>query len=103
MQNITPEEVKERLDKGENLNLVDVREPHERAEFNIGGLFVPLGKVQMMQIDELENLKNEEVIVYCRSGNRSGQAAMILETMGFTNTKNLAGGMLAWQSKFGNK
>jgi rhodanese-related sulfurtransferase len=102
MQNITPEEVKERLDKGENLHLVDVREPHERAEFNIGGLFIPLGKVQMMQIDELENLKNEEVIVYCRSGNRSGQAAMILETMGFTNTKNLAGGMLAWQSKFGN-
>jgi len=103
MQNITPEEVKERLEKGEHLNLVDVREPHERAEFNIGGLFVPLGKVQMMQIDELENLKNEEVIVYCRSGNRSGQAAMILETMGFTNTKNLAGGMLAWQSKFGNR
>ena len=101
MQNITPEEVKERLDKGEQLNLVDVREPHERAEFNIGGLFIPLGKVQMMQIDELENLKNEEVIVYCRSGNRSGQAAMILETMGFTNTKNLAGGMMAWPSQFG--
>ena len=103
MQNITPEEVKERLEKGEHLNLVDVREPHERAEFNIGGLFVPLGKVQTMQIDELENLKDEEVIVYCRSGNRSGQAAMILETMGFSNTKNLAGGMLAWQSKFGNR
>ena len=101
MQNITPEEVKERLDKGEQLNLVDVREPHERAEFNIGGTPVPLGKVQTMQVDELENLKNEEVIVYCRSGNRSGQAAMILETLGFTNTKNLAGGMLAWQSKFG--
>jgi rhodanese-related sulfurtransferase len=103
MQNITPEEVKERLDKGEHLNLVDVREPHERAEFNIGGVLVPLGKVQTMQIDELDNLKNEEVIVYCRSGNRSGQAALILETLGFTNTKNLAGGMLAWQSKFGNK
>lgn len=103
MQNITPEEVKERLDKGEHLNLVDVREPHERAEFNIGGVLVPLGKVQTMQIDELDKLKNEEVIVYCRSGNRSGQAALILETLGFTNTKNLAGGMLAWQSKFGNK
>jgi rhodanese-related sulfurtransferase len=101
MQNITPEEVKERLDKGEHLNLVDVREPHERAEFNIGGAHIPLGQVQMMQIDELNNLKNEEVIVYCRSGNRSGQAALMLETMGFTNTKNLAGGMLAWQSKFG--
>jgi rhodanese-related sulfurtransferase len=103
MQNITPEEVKERLDRGEQLNLVDVREPHERAEFNIGGAHVPLGQVQMMQVDELDNLKNEEVIVYCRSGNRSGQAALILETLGFTNTKNLAGGMLAWQSKFGNQ
>jgi rhodanese-related sulfurtransferase len=103
MQNITPEEVKERLDRGEQLNLVDVREAHERAEFNIGGIFVPLGKVQTMQVDELDNLKNEEVIVYCRSGNRSGQAALILETLGFTNTKNLAGGMLAWQSKFGGK
>lgn len=101
MQNITPEEVKERLDKGEHLNLVDVREPHERAEFNIGGAHIPLGQVQMMQVDELNNLKNEEVIVYCRSGNRSGQAALMLETMGFTNTKNLAGGMLAWQNKFG--
>lgn len=101
MQNITPEEVKERLDKGEQLNLVDVREPHERAEFNIGGVHIPLGQVQMMQVDELENLKNEEVIVYCRSGNRSGQAAMILDTLGFANTKNLSGGMLAWQQKFG--
>jgi rhodanese-related sulfurtransferase len=101
MQNITPEEVKERLDRGEQLNLVDVREPYERAEFNIGGAHIPLGQVQMMQVDELNNLKNEEVIVYCRSGNRSGQAALILETLGFANTKNLAGGMLAWQSKFG--
>jgi len=103
MQNITPEEVKERLDKGEQLNLVDVREPHERAEFNIGGVLIPLGKVALMQVEELDNLKNEEVIVYCRSGNRSGQAALILETLGFTNTKNLAGGMMAWQSKFGNQ
>ena len=103
MQNITPEEVKERLDKGEKLNLVDVREVYERAEFNIGGEHIPLGQVQMMQVDQLNDLKNEEVIVYCRSGNRSGQAAMILETLGFTNTKNLAGGMLAWQSKFGNQ
>src|SRR5688572_17996566 len=100
MQNITAEEVKERLDKGEKLNLVDVREPHEHAEFNIGGVLFPLGKIQAMEVDELEDLKNEEVIVYCRSGNRSGQAAMILDTMGFTNTKNLTGGMLKWQEKF---
>ena len=100
MQNITAEEVKARLNKGEKLNLVDVREPHEHAEFNIGGTLFPLGKIQNMEVDELENLKNEELILYCRSGNRSGQAAMILDTMGFTNTKNLAGGMLKWQEKF---
>ena len=100
MQNITAEEVKERLDKGEKLNLLDVREPHENADFNIGGLLFPLGNIQSMQVDEIENLKNEEVIVYCRSGNRSGQAAQILDMLGFTNTKNLTGGMLKWQEKF---
>jgi rhodanese-related sulfurtransferase len=101
MENITPEEVKARLDKGEKLNLVDVREPHENADFNIGGQLVPLGNVRAMQVDELESLKDQEVIVYCRSGNRSGQAGLLLETMGFQHVKNLAGGMLAWEEKFG--
>jgi rhodanese-related sulfurtransferase len=101
MQNITAEEVKQRLDSGEKLNLVDVREPHEHAEFNIGGTLYPLGKIQTMQVDELEDMKEQEVIVYCRSGNRSGQAAMILDMLGFKNTKNLTGGMMGWQEKFG--
>lgn len=100
MTTITNDEVKQRLDAGEKLNLVDVREPHENAEFNIGGLLLPLGKVQTMQVDDIEDLKGEEVIVYCRSGNRSGQAALILDTLGFTNVKNLTGGMLGWQEKF---
>ncbi|WP_126246570.1 rhodanese-like domain-containing protein [Chitinophaga rhizosphaerae] len=101
MENITAEDLKKRIDSGEKLNLVDVREPHENAEFNIGGTLVPLGDIRAMQVDEIEPLKNEEVIVYCRSGNRSGQAAMILETMGFSNVKNLVGGMLKWQETFG--
>ncbi|NSL87818.1 rhodanese-like domain-containing protein [Chitinophaga solisilvae] len=99
MQNITAEELKQRIDNGEQLNIVDVREPHERAEFNIGGTHIPLGQIQTMQIDEIDGLQEQEVIVYCRSGNRSGQACMILETMGFTNVKNLTGGMLNWQDK----
>ncbi len=70
------------------------------AEFNIGGKLIPLGKIQTMQVDDIENLKEEEVILYCRSGNRSGQAGLILDMLGFKNTKNLAGGMLAWQEKF---
>ena len=97
MTNISAEEVRKRIAAGEKLHLVDVREPHENAEFNIGGVLLPLGKVQSLQLDEIEDLKNEEVILYCRSGNRSGQAAMMLEQYGFTNTRNLVGGMLGWQ------
>jgi rhodanese-related sulfurtransferase len=101
MENITVEEVKNRMDAGEELHLVDVREPYENADFNIGGILLPLGEIRGMQIDEIEDLKDKEVILYCRSGNRSAQAAMFLETMGFENTKNLVGGVLAWQDKFG--
>ena len=100
MQNITVEELKNRLDAGEKLNIVDVREPYENADFNIGGILYPLGKVQTMMVDELEPYRDEELILYCRSGNRSGQACLILDTLGFKNTKNLVGGMLGWQEKF---
>lgn len=100
MITITADEVKQRLHAGENLNLVDVREPDERAEFNIGGHFIPLGNIQMMQVDDIDALKNEEVICYCRSGKRSMQACMMLETFGFTNVKNMEGGMLNWREKF---
>ena len=103
MQNISVEELKARMDAGEKINLIDCREPYEHAEFNISPVLIPLGKIQSMQIDELEDLKDEEIIIYCRSGNRSGQACLFLDAMGFKNTKNVAGGMLAWQEKFGNK
>ena len=101
MDNITVEELKRRLEAGEKLHIVDVREPHENADFNIGGVLIPLGQIQSMQIDEIEDLKDKEVILYCRSGNRSGQACMFLDSMGFKNTRNLVGGMLAWQEKIG--
>jgi rhodanese-related sulfurtransferase len=101
MKTITVEQLKARMDAGEKLNLIDVREPNEYQEFNIGATLVPLGKIQSMQADELDDLKEEEVILHCRSGKRSATAAMFLETMGFTNTVNVEGGMLAWQEKFG--
>ncbi len=97
---INVDEVKARLDAGDKLNLVDVREADERAEFNIGGNFLPLGNIQMMQVEDIEHLKNEEVICYCRSGNRSMQASLMLETFGFSNVKNLQGGMNAWREKY---
>lgn len=101
MNTITVDELKQRLDSGEKINLLDVREDHERAEFNIGGVHIPVGKVQAMQVDEIENWKDDEVIVYCRSGNRSGIATNFLEQMGFKNPVNLVGGMLAWREKNG--
>lgn len=101
MQTITVQELKTRLDKGENIHLVDVREPHENAEFNIGGLLLPVGEIRNMQTDPIDDWKKDEVILYCRSGNRSGQATLILEQLGFENVKNLTGGMLAWQENFG--
>ena len=99
MNTISVEDLKKKMDRGESFQLIDVREPDEHAQFNIGGTLVPLGKIQSMQIEDLEDFKDEEVILYCRSGNRSGQACLILDMLGFRNTNNLAGGMLAWQDR----
>src|ERR1044072_3644970 len=101
MQTVTVQELKQRLDEGENIHLVDVREPVENAEFNIGGTLLPLGDIRNMQTENIDNWKNDEIVLYCRSGNRSGIATQILEQMGFENVKNLTGGMLAWQDNFG--
>jgi rhodanese-related sulfurtransferase len=102
MDIINVEELKARMDAGEKLHVIDVREPEEFEAFNIGARLIPLGRFQMMDVDELMPLKDEEVILHCRSGKRSMTACLILESMGFTNTKNLEGGMLAWQEKFGS-
>ena len=100
MNNISVEDLKKRLEAGETVNLLDVREPDERAAFNIGGTHIPLGQIMGFQVDPIEDKKDEELVVYCRSGKRSGQACMFLETMGFTNVVNLDGGMMDWELKF---
>ncbi len=103
MENITVEELKTRMTNGEALHIIDVREPDEYAETNMGAQLIPLGKILGMQIDEIEELKEEELIIHCRSGKRSLQAAMFLEMLGFKNTRNLVGGILEWNEKFGAK
>ena len=100
MKTITCHEIKKSRDEGESLNLVDVREPAEVAEFNIGGICLPLNKIQGMETEEIDDLKDEEVICYCRSGQRSMMAGLVLEQMGFTNVKNLEGGVIAWKENF---
>lgn len=97
MTTISVEELKQRKDAGEELYILDVREPHEYAEVNMGALLIPLGRVVSMDVEEIEDWKDNEVIVHCRSGVRSMTACSVLDQMGFKNTKNLTGGILAWQ------
>lgn len=99
MADITCEELKERMDKGEDLIIIDVREPYEYEEFNIGAKLIPLGTLPS-HIAELEPLKDREIIVHCRSGARSNNAKMYLMDEGFTNVRNLLGGMMEWRSQF---
>ena len=93
---ITVEELKERLDNGEDLNFYDVREEHEYEEDNLGAVLIPLGELPD-HLAELEPLKDQEIIIHCRSGARSGKAAKFLETQGFTNVRNVLGGIIAYR------
>lgn len=93
---ITVEELKERLDKGEDLHFYDVREEHEYEEDNLGAILIPLGELPD-HLDELEPLKDEEIIIHCRSGARSGRAVGYLQSQGFSNVRNVIGGILAYR------
>lgn len=95
---ITVQALKERIDKGEKLNLIDVREPNEYEADNIGATLIPLGDLPY-RLDELEDLQDQEVIVHCRSGKRSEMAQQILEQNGFSNVRNVIGGMLAYRAQ----
>lgn len=97
MEDITTDELKQRLANGEKPFVIDVREPHEYQEFNIGALNIPLGSLPQ-RLEELEDHKNDEIIVHCRSGARSANAKAFMQQQGFSNVRNLLGGMLAWQA-----
>ncbi|AWL09608.1 rhodanese-like domain-containing protein [Aquirufa nivalisilvae] len=97
MEDITIEELKERMDNNEALYIIDVREEHEFDEFNIGAQLIPLGELPE-RLDEIEADKDAEIIVHCRSGARSGRAKEYLSSEGYSNVRNLIGGMLAWQA-----
>ena len=99
MKSISVDELKEKLDSGREINLIDCREPEEYLEVNLGGKLLPLAKIQSMQVDEIEHLKDEEVIIHCRSGRRSMMACLVLDGLGFRDTYNVEGGILAWQER----
>ncbi len=96
MKEITVQEVKKRLAKGEKIHFVDVREVAEVEEGHIPGIIhIPLGLVEF-RMHELD--KNIPYIIVCRSGGRSGQAAAFLDSYGYDVT-NMVGGMLDWEGK----
>jgi rhodanese-related sulfurtransferase len=94
MKEITTSELQERLEKGEQLNLVDVREVEEVAKGMIpGAIHIPLGDVPV-RMSELDSSKS--YILICRSSGRSGRAAEFLGDEGYDVT-NMVGGMLEWE------
>ena len=98
MPDITPTELKQRQQAGETPTIIDVRETWENEESRIpGSQNIPLGTLPD-KLDDLEELKNEEVIVHCKSGGRSASAKAFLTQQGFTNVRNLLGGMQAYQA-----
>jgi rhodanese-related sulfurtransferase len=96
MKEISVQELKEKLDKGEDFQLIDVREDFEFETSNIGGQHIPLGGILI----EAEKISHDKpVVVMCRSGKRSAAAIMQLEAQGYTNLSNLQGGILAWKAE----
>ena len=93
---IQVEELKRRLDAGENIFVLDVREPHEYQICNIGGYLIPLGDLPK-RVNELDT--SREIVAHCRSGVRSAKAVNFLKQAGFKKVTNLAGGILAWADR----
>jgi molybdopterin/thiamine biosynthesis adenylyltransferase/rhodanese-related sulfurtransferase len=93
---ITPRELKQRLDRGDDLFILDVREPHEYQICNINGYLLPLGDLPR-RVNELDS--SREIVAQCRSGKRSGEAAEFLRKAGFRKIWNLKGGILAWSDE----
>ena len=93
VREISVEELKKKMDGKEDFVLLDVRQEDEHQFTNIGGMLIPLNDLAD-RFGELDPAR--ETIVYCRSGARSATAVRFLQDEGFSNVKNLRGGILAW-------
>jgi len=96
---IQVEEFKRRLDAGEDIYVLDVREPHEYQICNIHGHLIPLGDLPK-RVHELDS--SLEIVVHCKSGARSAKAVGFLRQSGFRRVTNLTGGILAWANRIDN-
>jgi adenylyltransferase/sulfurtransferase len=93
---IAPRELKSRLDRGDDLFILDVREPHEYQICNLRGHLIPLGELSR-RVNELDS--SREIVAHCRSGKRSAEAVEFLRSAGFRKVLNLKGGILAWSDE----
>jgi sulfur-carrier protein adenylyltransferase/sulfurtransferase len=93
---ITPRDLKARLDRGDDIYILDVREPHEYQICNLRGHLIPLGDLPR-RVSELDS--SREIVAHCRSGKRSGEAVQFLQKAGFRRIWNLKGGILAWSDE----
>ena len=91
-----PTELKKRLDKGDDIFILDVREPHEYQICNLKGKLIPLGELPR-RVHELDS--SREIVAHCRSGKRSAEAVDFLKKAGFRKIHNLTGGILAWSDQ----
>ena len=97
---IQAEELKHRLDAGENLLLLDVRDEYEYEISNIGGHLIPLPELPK-RVHELDS--EREIVTVCKMGPRGAKAAQILRQAGFTKVSNLTGGIHAWSDRVDRK
>lgn len=99
MKSITVAELKQWIDNNEDFQLIDVREPFEFDEANMGGILIPMNEVP----DQVAQFaKDKKVVVHCRSGKRSASVIQYLESQhGYNNLYNLEGGILAWIDAYG--
>lgn len=97
MEDITVEDLKSRLDKKDKFVFIDVREEWEYDDENLGAKNIPLGDLPN-RLDEIDQYKDQEIIVHCKSGARSGNAKKFLESKGFTKVRNVLGGIMAYQN-----
>ena len=92
---ISAQELKRRLELRESISIIDVREELEFHTFNIGGENIPLG-ILLTEVNDLNYIKDQEIVVVCQRGLRSETARRVLASHGFNNVKNLTGGLHAW-------
>jgi len=94
---ITPVEVKQKMDRGDNFVLIDVREPHEYKICNLpGAKLIPLGEFPR-HVNEFD--PESDIVIHCRSGMRSAKACAVLKQAGFKHVRNMVGGILAWSDQ----